>query len=842
MSNRSALARLVLLLFSFAVCVSAQTGIFTYQGKLTDGGAPANGSFDLEFKLFDNGAGGVQQGAAVTLEDVAVANGVFTVQLDFGAGAFSGAARFLEIGVRPGASTGAFTLLTPRQPVQSTPYAIRSLNAGSADALSAACVGCVSSGQLGSVNGGSVTGAIPVASVPAGSDSYIQNTTTQQGTSNFNISGSGIAAGTLSANVVNAVTQYNLSNNRVLSIAGTENLFAGVGAGTANAAGVFNSFYGFNAGAANTDGFNNSFFGKRAGAANTASNNNSFFGADAGAVNTTGSGNSFFGSAAGAVNTTGGSNSFFGASAGAVNISGANNAFFGASTGDANTSGGQNSFFGAGAGGANTTGLNNSFFGQGTGRVNVDGASNSFFGKEAGEANTSGSNNAFFGQEAGNANTSGANNAFFGINAGNANTTGTSNTTLGANSDVANGTLDHATAIGADATVSASNTIVLGRSGGQDAVNVPGDLTVTGALTANGSGLTNLNAGNIAAGTLGVARGGTGLTSAGASGNYLRSNGMAWTSSALQVADIPTGSGNYIQNTTVQQPASNFNLSGNGTAGGTLSGNIVNATTQFNLNAQRILSNAGTDNLFAGVGAGAVTTGSSNAFLGRGAGDSNTTGSNNTFVGEGAGGGNTSGGGNTFIGTDAAATNTLGSNNTVLGNGTTLAGSNFSFATAIGAGAVVQGSNNVQLGRNGMDTVSIGTLASASATHVCLGLGNQLSSCSSSQRYKQNVRPLRSGLSLIQRLRPVTFDWKGRQEPDLGLIAEEVARVEPLLVTHNQTGAIEGVKYDQLSVVLINAVREQQAQIAAQQKQIEELQKLVCRTQRRAKACRPATH
>jgi hypothetical protein len=68
------------------------------------------------------------------------------------------------------------------------------------------------------------------------------------------------------------------------------------------------------------------------------------------------------------------------------------------------------------------------------------------------------------------------------------------------------------------------------------------------------------------------------------------------------------------------------------------------------------------------------------------------------------------------------------------------------------------------------------------------------------------------------------FDWKGRQETDLGLIAEEVATVEPLLVTHNQTGVIEGVKYDQLAVVLINAVKEQQAQIAALQRQIATLQ------------------
>ena len=55
---------------------------------------------------------------------------------------------------------------------------------------------------------------------------------------------------------------------------------------------------------------------------------------------------------------------------------------------------------------------------------------------------------------------------------------------------------------------------------------------------------------------------------------------------------------------------------------------------------------------------------------------------------------------------------------------------------------------------------------------------------------------------------------------DLGLVAEEVAEVEPLLVTHNEKGEVEGVKYDRLGVVLINAIKEQQAQIERQQAEI----------------------
>lgn len=66
-------------------------------------------------------------------------------------------------------------------------------------------------------------------------------------------------------------------------------------------------------------------------------------------------------------------------------------------------------------------------------------------------------------------------------------------------------------------------------------------------------------------------------------------------------------------------------------------------------------------------------------------------------------------------------------------------------------------------------------------------------------------------LTLISRLRPVSFNWKQGGMADLGLIAEEVAKVEPLLVTHNDKDQIEGVKYDRVAVVLLNAVKEQQA-------------------------------
>ena len=97
-----------LLLIGLPAAVYAATvgTAFTYQGNLTDGGSPANGQYDFQFKLFDAASGGGQVGSTLVKDNVEVTNGFFSVELDFG-NQFTGQARFLEIGVRPGASTGS---------------------------------------------------------------------------------------------------------------------------------------------------------------------------------------------------------------------------------------------------------------------------------------------------------------------------------------------------------------------------------------------------------------------------------------------------------------------------------------------------------------------------------------------------------------------------------------------------------------------------------------------------------------------------------------------------------------------------------------------------------------
>ncbi len=96
---------------------------FTYQGRLTDNGAPANGTYDFQFALFNAPSSGSQVGNTLSKDDVLLNNGLFTVDLDFG-NVFDGSALWLEIRVRPGNSTSAYTPLSPRQPLHPTPYAL----------------------------------------------------------------------------------------------------------------------------------------------------------------------------------------------------------------------------------------------------------------------------------------------------------------------------------------------------------------------------------------------------------------------------------------------------------------------------------------------------------------------------------------------------------------------------------------------------------------------------------------------------------------------------------------------------------------------------------------------
>jgi hypothetical protein len=291
----------------------------------------------------------------------------------------------------------------------------------------------------------------------------------------------------------------------------------------------------------------------------------------------------------------------------------------------------------------------------------------------------------------------------------------------------------------------------------------------------------------------------------------------------------------------------------------------------------------GSGNSFFGANNGETnTSGSFNSFFGNGAGNSNTTGFSNSFFGRLAGDDNTTGTNNSFFGLNAGATNVSGSNNTLIGAGADVVTNNLQFATAIGAGATVSTSNTVVIGRIG-DQVNVGILnvgatlnavtSNFSGTSffsgeialfttaptdapqtLCRNAApfRRISVCSSSLRYKTEVETYANGLEIVRALRPITFNWIKSGARDIGFGAEEVEKVEPLLTFRNDRGEVEGVKYAQITTVLVNAIKEQQTQIEAQAAQIERQQKqiqqqqtlidalknLVCRQNPQAEICK----
>jgi trimeric autotransporter adhesin len=156
---------------------------FTYQGRLTDTGNPATGTYDLQLALFDAASGGGQVGPTLTRDDLVVTNGLFTATVDFGA-VFAGSKRWLEIRVRPGASTGAYTTLAGRQELTPSP------NAAFASSVPWAGVAGKPSGFADDVDndsGGDITGVAAGIGLTGGG-------TTGGVTLNANLAGSGTAA------------------------------------------------------------------------------------------------------------------------------------------------------------------------------------------------------------------------------------------------------------------------------------------------------------------------------------------------------------------------------------------------------------------------------------------------------------------------------------------------------------------------------------------------------------------------------------------------------------------------------------------------------------------------
>jgi Chaperone of endosialidase len=225
-----------------------------------------------------------------------------------------------------------------------------------------------------------------------------------------------------------------------------------------------------------------------------------------------------------------------------------------------------------------------------------------------------------------------------------------------------------------------------------------------------------------------------------------------------------------------------------------------------------------------GVGAGTLfaNTADNNTATGAAALLSNTSGANNTANGALALFRNTTGFFNTAIGTAALQNNTTGAANTALG---------------VGAGANVTTANNVIcIGAQGAN-VSNGcyiaqirgvTTGNPDAIPVLIDSAGQLGTASSSRRYKKEIEPMDNASEVILALKPVTFHYKSDKtnRPEFGLIAEEVAEVNPDLVVRDKNGEIYTVRYDAVNAMLLN-------EFLKEHRKVEELQATVVQHQKR---------
>ena len=216
---------------------------------------------------------------------------------------------------------------------------------------------------------------------------------------------------------------------------------------------------------------------------------------------------------------------------------------------------------------------------------------------------------------------------------------------------------------------------------------------------------------------------------------------------------------------------------------------VSNTTGSFN-------TATGFDALFSNI------TGQSNTAYGFGALDFNTVGNNNTAIGTSALQGNTEGDQNTGVGNLALSANTTGNLNTVLGAN---AGSNITSAdNVICIGANLDGDNV-------SNTCYIGNIfgvTSVNGIGVLVNSNGKLGTTTSSRRFKEEIKPMDQASEALFALKPVSFRYNKDIDPagtaQLGLVAEDVEKVNPDLVVRDKEGKPYSVRYDQVNAMLLN--------------------------------------
>src|SRR5438270_6522926 len=310
----------------------------------------------------------------------------------------------------------------------------------------------------------------------------------------------------------------------------------------------------------------------------------------------------------------------------------------------------------------------------------------------------------------------------------------------------------------------------------------------------------------------------------------------------------PAPDGGYPGGNTAEGQSALFSRTTGGfnTAVGLLSLRSL-TTGSFNtgVGAGTLLANTADENTATGAGALLSNTSGTNTANGAFALFNNTTGTGNTAIGAFALNSNTTGDGNTATGHGALPSNTIGSGNVAIGNGTLNLNTTGSDNTALGAraGFNITGSNNIDIDNFGVDgesnTIRIGD--SQSTTFIAgiagqtVGAGGsfcyvdndgKLGVFLSARRFKTDIADMAAASEGLLALRPVTFHYKPELDksgiPQFGLVAEDVAKVNPDLVTHDAKGDIYTVRYEAVNVMLLNEFLKEHRKVEAQDRTIQE--------------------
>jgi hypothetical protein len=212
------------------------------------------------------------------------------------------------------------------------------------------------------------------------------------------------------------------------------------------------------------------------------------------------------------------------------------------------------------------------------------------------------------------------------------------------------------------------------------------------------------------------------------------------------------------------------------------------------------------------------TTSTENSAFGFRTLEGNTTGSQNTAVGEEALLGNTTGNHNTALGVSALGSSVSGDDNIAIGFSAGTGVTSANDVIAIGhAGANVSGTCFI-------DNIRGVTTQNANAVNVVIDSAGQLGTVSSSRRYKDNIEPMDKASEALLALRPVTFNYKSDKTntPQFGLIAEDVAEVNPDLVVRDKNGEIYSVRYDAVNAMLLNEFLKEHKRVQKQGRELAE--------------------